>query len=756
MTRPVAAWWLAAVGGLGLGVGTAAAGQGVAPARYIPAKGLAAYAEFDGIDAHADAWKGTAAYAAMNRTPAGAMIADVAAQLLGELIKDLPGGRRAGPEVVALQEHLIRSGFACGLDDSGGATVAIRGAGRAEVRERFERLLRLAAEAGDAKTSEPKRVRGRSVVAVPGGVSWWAEGDDLILVTGKAEERVGAVIDALDGRQPAAAAHPTRLALLKDEVDFESDGLFFVERKALAAVAGFAAPKPLEGLTLPPARYLEDDVKFIAPEPAPPAPHHLKPYAPATAPPADATPAPIAPDAPPKLGAPPEADAPGGRAEPPIDPAIPPVTIPSVPGPVNEVGPDRQEAFEERKPQEILTTIHAPARPDPVGDALEGIERIEGRWGFRGKALAGDVRVVAPAPRKGWAALVDQPAFRKDNLPPIPEGVTSFTVLAIEPGKAYRLGVELLKGINPEAKGQVKAVEKVVADATGLSLRDDLLAHLGPRVAVFDVPARPADLRNKGKGEETDPVVLAEVDDAAAFARALDALAAGVNDALKEAGGGAPACLLRPLPAPARGYVLGPAPGFVEPVILAKLRPTVMLGKSFVAFAATPEEATAALAAEAGTARRWAPAGEVADAFAQLPETLTLLDVVDPRRTSMPGMIAGLPTYAQFLGNAGRDDSAEGRSPFAGLLAALGLPAPGGFRVRLDPALTVKADDVKAPLFPDVLAASVDGRGVRIIGRGSIPPGLRIGRWSLSTSFSASPGETSRRKAVLKWKFWDE
>ena len=54
------------------------------PHRHIPAKNLVAYFEFDGLDAHAAAWKRTSAHAALTKTKAGAMI--------GELARQVPNG----------------------------------------------------------------------------------------------------------------------------------------------------------------------------------------------------------------------------------------------------------------------------------------------------------------------------------------------------------------------------------------------------------------------------------------------------------------------------------------------------------------------------------------------------------------------------------------------------------------------------------------------------------------------------------------
>jgi hypothetical protein len=72
-------WWLF----LALLIATTAqaADARSSPHRHIPAKNLIAYFEFDGLDAHADAWKGTAAYATLVKTKAGAMISDLAKQV---------------------------------------------------------------------------------------------------------------------------------------------------------------------------------------------------------------------------------------------------------------------------------------------------------------------------------------------------------------------------------------------------------------------------------------------------------------------------------------------------------------------------------------------------------------------------------------------------------------------------------------------------------------------------------------------------
>ena len=47
------------------------------------------------------------------------------------------------------------------------------------------------------------------------------------------------------------------------------------------------------------------------------------------------------------------------------------------------------------------------------------------------------IRAIAPAPRRGVLALLDQPTFDAQSLPPIPAGVHGFIVLSLDVPKTY-------------------------------------------------------------------------------------------------------------------------------------------------------------------------------------------------------------------------------------------------------------------------------------------------------------------------------
>jgi hypothetical protein len=86
-----------------------AANAGPSSHRHIPAMNLVAYFEFDGLDAHALAWKWTAAHAAVVKTKAGAMISELANQS-GEWVLKQHAPLVTGGDVIAVHEHLVRNG----------------------------------------------------------------------------------------------------------------------------------------------------------------------------------------------------------------------------------------------------------------------------------------------------------------------------------------------------------------------------------------------------------------------------------------------------------------------------------------------------------------------------------------------------------------------------------------------------------------------------------------------------------------------
>lgn len=217
---------------------------GAAMARAIPAEKLVLYVEYDGLAAHAKGWKETAAYRLLNRTKAGAMMEDVAVQVVDGLLPPTNPGKPTGAELIAIQEQVLDRGFAFGVYPWDATIAVFRGAGKPESRPPIERLLSLLALAPGQKLPAPAWIRGRTIVMVkrdapppslpelpdivrtalplppatePGLLlAWWSEGTDLIVADGVHRREIEEVLDGIEGKRPTAATHQARRALLAE------------------------------------------------------------------------------------------------------------------------------------------------------------------------------------------------------------------------------------------------------------------------------------------------------------------------------------------------------------------------------------------------------------------------------------------------------------------------------------------------------------------------------------------------------------
>ena len=66
------------------GAGAAETGRPAPLSRFFPRQDLVVYAEFDGLDAHRDGWRKTAAYRMLNETTTGAMLEQTLTRLLDD------------------------------------------------------------------------------------------------------------------------------------------------------------------------------------------------------------------------------------------------------------------------------------------------------------------------------------------------------------------------------------------------------------------------------------------------------------------------------------------------------------------------------------------------------------------------------------------------------------------------------------------------------------------------------------------------
>ncbi len=278
-----------------------------------------------------------------------------------------------GRDLVALGEHLLHSGCAVGINRAEGAgpprcfAVVVRGAARRE-GPRDHRSAPASGRASACPGQDVEKPGGRrvNILGNParGGKAWWSEGDDLV-VSLVAPTGVDAIIAALDGVEPNALEHPTRMDLARsaDEPGFVPVGLAFCDLAAFP-------PLPRQAVAL----------------------------------------------------------------------------------------------------------------------GLDKIKRFDYRWGFHGPAIESIVGVVAPAPRTGIPALIDQPTFDARHLPPLPAGLAGFTVLSLDTARLYDQIVASLKVMEPPGSGTADQFRHAVNQAVGLKLREEFLAAPGVAIRVLHRP----------------------------------------------------------------------------------------------------------------------------------------------------------------------------------------------------------------------------------------------------------------------------
>ena len=367
----------------------------------------------------------------------------------------------------------------------------------------------------------------------------------------------------------------------------------------------------------------------------------------------------------------------------------------------------------------------APAAGGPVGQSIaaikaQGIERLDIRWGFQGDALMSVTRLLVPSPRKGALAILDtQPTFDAKSLPIMPKGLDAFTALSISLRQLFDRFVAFETTLDPTTPDQVAQAEQQLQQALGLRLKEDVLDKLGPKVAVYVAPgAKPAPagaivLNPVAMLAGPFPPLTIAIDtpDGPALAKTVDTLMNAVNQQLKA----------QPLPvgsAPMEfkkaagglaAYTLAIPPQMIQgpqAMLLSTLKPTVIVGKSHLLIAATPEAAAKALALEDKPADRRSPDETFAPMAAQLPANMLVLNVGDPRG-SLPEVMANLPSLLVYANLAlGQQKRLVGK-PFT--------------LITLDAAKVPRADAIRATLFPSSMAVSLDAKGLSVTTRDAVP-----------------------------------
>ncbi len=301
-----------------------------------------------------------------------------------------------------------------------------------------------------------------------------------------------------------------------------------------------------------------------------------------------------------------------------------------------------------------------PMPPQAVQIGLDGLKRIELQWGIQDDALVAVLGAVAPAPRRGILTFLDQPTFHIRSLPPLPHGLTGFTVLSLDLAKIYDQSVNLARQSNPRAGEGFAQVETVFRQQFGIELRNDLLASLGPKLSLYSQPPDANAAANPALAALapfTGLTISLQVR-GDAVAKVIDPLMQTINQIIQaqQAAGrrgqpnpNAGAIAFHKLDSPRPTYVLKLPQGGFPPQILAMFQPTVLLGKDQLVVAATTPGAERVVELSGAAAERlWQPTGAFVPMARRLSENLVFLNVSDPRDT-LPQLVQNLPSLVQQL-----------------------------------------------------------------------------------------------------------
>ncbi len=206
LTTVMACAWALAVAAPGLSHAQSRPAPAAKPlARYVPAKDLIFYVEVDGLDAHAAAWKKSALYKVLNETKMGAMLDDLLAQGITQMLAASDDKAKPTPaELIGMYKATIRDGAAFGFAGNPRDEKSMVGVGvfRNGARNGLLDFIKRSETATGQKSKSERRGSRTIFRSNPGSPAWWAEGDDLVLAM--ADALVDPLIAVIDGKAPNA------------------------------------------------------------------------------------------------------------------------------------------------------------------------------------------------------------------------------------------------------------------------------------------------------------------------------------------------------------------------------------------------------------------------------------------------------------------------------------------------------------------------------------------------------------------------
>ncbi len=355
----------------------------------------------------------------------------------------------------------------------------------------------------------------------------------------------------------------------------------------------------------------------------------------------------------------------------------------------------------------FLDVKSLPRSSETEGNALlEGVELLEGRWGFQNQAIVTQLRIVAPAPRKGILALFDQPRFSTADLKQLPAGATNFTAIAVDLAKSLGIWLENLKDDPRNLESSQKALA-AFKERFSVDLQKDVLGHLGPRIMVetHKVGGQADNIATMVASRYSGVTLAIEVRDHDAVATSLESISKVVIAAIEgdAAAPGAPRLTIKKEAGDLPTYVAVIPPEVLPPPIGDFFQPTIILGKDRLIVGASKKAAETA----AKSPGQWNPAVLGAHAAA-LPNSMTYLAAGDLREIT-PILTAAIPLLIDYL-----------NGQIKTIYAQMGRQVKDQ-PIELKPEMVPTAKALNAFLFPSTTSALIDRNGIVIDQREPLP-----------------------------------
>ncbi len=267
-------------------------------------------------------------------------------------------------------------------------------------------------------------------------------------------------------------------------------------------------------------------------------------------------------------------------------------------------------------------------------------------------------------------------------------------------------------------------------------LKEDVLAHLGPKMAWYTVPTKkaagPAGLAGMAIAGLEIPrfALVCDIDDPSAVGKVLDQAMTVLNRQLKTIGkppveapakgargkaAAGPSIELQLMPGEPKGYVLKIPPEMAGQ-IPSSFRPAIRVGPKHLVIASSSDVVKLVLDLK-GT---WTPPNDLSSAYAALPTNLKMINVSDPRET-LPNLLASLPGTIQQLAGAAMMAAASQRPPGGGPPPAQPPAGPPPLILKVDAAKLPSAESIRTLLFSSLLTVEATDEEIRVVSRDAFP-----------------------------------